>query len=85
MRYKKNQIGGMENLIHSSELTNISSISGGVDARRPGRPKGTTDKLKLENKQLKIDLANEISEEYNKLMMDAVNSNEKLKGEHCVG
>ena len=80
MRYTKEQIGGMEILIHhSSEQTNISSMSGGVDARRPGRPKGTTNKSKMENKQLKIDVTNEITEEYNKLMMDAVNSTEKIK------
>ena len=55
MRYKKNQIGGMEILIHhSSGQTNISSILYSVDARRPERPKGTTDKLKMLNKQLRL-------------------------------
>ena len=81
MRYKKNQIGGMEILVQptSSEQKNISSISGGVDARRPGCPKGTTDKSKMLNKQMKVDLTNEITEEYHKLMMAAINSNKKVK------
>ena len=64
MKYKKEQIGGMEIAI-GSEVTNISSISAGVDARKPGRPKGITDKHKLENEQLKVDLTNDITQKYN--------------------
>ena len=78
MEYKKEQIGGME-IVIGSEDTNISSISAGVDARKPGRPKGTTDKHKLENEQLKVDLTNDITHEYNRLMIEAINRNRKVK------
>ena len=81
MKYKKEQIRGMEiDIVHdSAEDTNVSSLSAGVDVRKPGRPKGTTNKLKLENKQLVIEMTNQITEEYNNLMMKAASSNKRVK------
>ena len=78
MKYKKEQIQGME-IVLDSEETNVSSISAGVDTRKPGRPKGTTDKLKMEQKQLKIDLTNDITQEYNRFMVEAISRNRKIK------
>ena len=52
IKYRKEQIEGREIMVDASEQTNdISSISTGVGARKPGSPKGTTDKLKFENEQ----------------------------------
>ena len=78
MRYRKEQIGGMEIMVDGEE-TNVSSISAGVDGKKPGRPKGTTDQLKSMNQQLRIDLTNEITEEYNNMMTKAINLNKKVK------
>ena len=81
IKYRKEQIEGREIMVDAtSEQTNdVSSISTGVDARKPGRPKGTTDKLKFENEQLRTDLTNEITAEYSKLMTEAVNLKKKVK------
>ena len=74
MRYKKEQIGGMENLVDVDQTTttNVSSLSACTNARKLGRPKGTTEKSKLKINQLRIDLTNDITEEYNQLMMEAI-------------
>ena len=55
-----------------------SSISVCVDGKKPGRPKGSTDRLKFNNEQLRIDLTNEITEEYNDLIQKANDVNKKV-------
>ena len=75
MKYKKQQVQGREIVVDPDQNSNVSSLSSGVDGRKPGRPKGTTEKSKLEINQLRIDLTNEITAEYNGLMMEAVNLN----------
>ena len=79
MKYKKQQVQGREIVVDANQNSNVSSLSSGVDGKKPGRLKGTTERSKLEINQLRIDLTNEITAEYNHLMMEAVNLNKKVK------
>ena len=58
--------------------SNVSTLSGSI-AKKPGRPKGTTDQRKEDEKQALIDATNEIAEEYNEHRIAAIKSNCKVK------
>ena len=73
MRYMKQQSEGREILVGADQTSNVSSLSAGFIARKLGYVKGTTEKSKLEINQLRIDLTNEITDEYKRLMMEGIN------------